>query len=169
MSNVLARNRQLTKLDFYNNAVTLRKEIVSFVMNEKNVPKKWRFVLVIPTIEVAENLVNDVTLANSYFPSSIKNCEKRKEQFVEAIADCEILYQKLQFIIDTVPVNINKLYPLGKMISQEIKLLKGCVDSTNSKAREFKKNMNSSNAKKKTKTTSDTKVKSSNPQSKERK
>lgn len=44
MSNVLLRHRGISEMEFYKTADTIRGELTRFLMNDKYVPKKWRFV-----------------------------------------------------------------------------------------------------------------------------
>lgn len=130
MSNVLARNRSLSQLEFYNTATDLRAELTRFVMNEKNVPKKYRYVFAIPITNKLQDLFTHITSANTYYPSGnterkIELVEKRMDLQTEAIADCEVIYQQLQYVVDTLPVNINKLNNILSLLEKEELLLKG--------------------------------------------
>lgn len=130
MSNVLARNRSLSQLEFYNTATDLRAELTRFVMNEKNIPKKYRYVFAIPITNKLQDLFTHITSANTYYPSGnterkIELVEKRMDLQTEAIADCEVIYQQLQYVVDTLPININKLNNILSLLEKEELLLKG--------------------------------------------
>ena len=62
MSNVLRRNRATSEAEFIHNAIWIRKEITSMVMNEKVFPKRYRFVYSIPMINLCRELVKMQTL-----------------------------------------------------------------------------------------------------------
>ena len=65
MSNVYARNREETELLFLVKARELQKEITTFVMREKVLPKKWRLAIGLDLIKKADELVDNVTAANT--------------------------------------------------------------------------------------------------------
>ena len=138
MSNVLARNRKLTKYDFYNTAIDIRTELTKFCMNEKNIPKRWRFIHAIPIIESANELVELVVASHVIYPSTVATAEKRKELQLDAIATVEVLYQKLQFALEILEFDLNKLNDVVDKIELEIKLLKGCRDATTKTIKQLK-------------------------------
>ena len=71
MSSVLARNRSLSELEFYKNACEMRGTLTRFVMSEKHVPKKYRFVFAIPMTELLKELMCNITAANTIYPINI--------------------------------------------------------------------------------------------------
>lgn len=56
MSNVLKRNRAVSDAEFLHNAQVIRSEVTRLVMNEKVVPKKYRYVYAIPVIDICREL-----------------------------------------------------------------------------------------------------------------
>ena len=64
MSNVLRRNRATSEAEFIHNAKRIRTEVTSFAMNEKVIPKKYRYVYAIPMIDICRDLIKN---ANTYY------------------------------------------------------------------------------------------------------
>ena len=62
MSNVLKLNRNLSDMEFYQNAETLQGEIMRLMMNENVVPKRYRQIFSIPmmgyTIALMEHIAS---------------------------------------------------------------------------------------------------------------
>ena len=69
MSNVLSRFRSESALEFYTTARKIRGQLTRWAMNEKNIPKHYRLVLAFPLLSICDNLMNNITAANSVYPS----------------------------------------------------------------------------------------------------
>lgn len=78
-------------------------------------------------------------LANDIMPQYKKELEQRRTYQDIAIGYCDDLKQELQYIIETLPVDINKYTGIVKMIDREISLIKGWRKSDN----RFKKTVKS--------------------------
>lgn len=124
MSSVLARNRSLSDLEFYRNGCELRKNLTRFVMNDKNVPKRYKFVFAMPMIDLLLKLFNNIVMANSIYPVNEHEMEIRRDCQTKAIGNCEQIIQLLQYLIETLPVDANKLVGITESIKKEIALLK---------------------------------------------
>ena len=124
ISNVLARKRSVSVLEFYKNAQEIRSTLTRFVMNEKHVPKRYRFVFSMPTIELLNALFNNITMANTIYPINEHELQMRRDYQTKAIGNCEQILQMLQYMLETLPINADKLSPLVEMIVKETALLK---------------------------------------------
>lgn len=105
MSNVLSRFRSISEMEFYKNAVELRCVLSGFVMQEKYIPKKWRPILAYPTVNLLNTMIEHIIAANGIYPYSGGKLDhellhRRKELQAQAVADCEALFDRLQFIMD---------------------------------------------------------------------
>lgn len=105
MSNVLSRFRSISEMEFYKNAVELRCALSGFVMQEKYIPKKWRPILAYPTVNLLNTMMCSIIAANGIYPYSGGKLDhallhRRKELQAQAVADCEALFDRLQFIMD---------------------------------------------------------------------
>jgi hypothetical protein len=90
MSNVLRRNRATSEAEFLHNACRIRTEVTKMVMNEKVIPKKYRYVYAIPMIDICRDLVKN---ANTYYNCIGEDDEsfhlyERKRTALENMQDC---------------------------------------------------------------------------------
>lgn len=65
MSNVYTRNRKKTPFDVLANAEKLQDLVTLYVMNERYVPKKWRFMIGQDLIKKIDELNDNIIAANS--------------------------------------------------------------------------------------------------------
>ena len=75
-------------------------------------------------ITTLNNLVDHVVRANGY-PVNFHELEIRRDYQNAAIKDCEILLQDLQYAMQILPIDVNKLLPYVDKIEFEIAVLKG--------------------------------------------
>lgn len=86
-------------------------------------------------LEILRRIECEFTIGNSIYPSEtpakiMEFCERRKH-IDEAVAQCYVLKQELQYIISSLPVNINKYERLSVEIDRQIALYKGVRQSDN--------------------------------------
>lgn len=124
MSNVLLRNRSVSELEFWKNGSDIRAVVTQFLMRENNVPKRWRPVFTFPGIDLARRLMEEITAANTIYPTTEQEVEQRRAHQTEAIIICEQIIQHLQWLVDTLPVKVSSLADIVEMINREIALLK---------------------------------------------
>lgn len=125
MSNVFVKDRSETKLQFFVNAIGLQKSIITYTMSEKVLPKKWRYALGYPLISLVNELVNNITYANSIFPNNNENLELRKRYQTLAIANCFQIQNSLIVMEQCVQtVKVEQMTEIIDKLSHEIALLK---------------------------------------------
>lgn len=124
MSNVLLRNRSVSELEFWKNGSDIRAVVTQFLMRENNVPKRWRPVFTFPGIDLARRLMEEITAANTIYPTTEQEVEQRRAHQTEAIIICEQIIRHLQWLVDTLPVKVSSLADIVEMINREIALLK---------------------------------------------
>lgn len=99
MSNVLRRNRATSEVAYVYNARRIREAVESFVMNEKIIPKKHRFIYSVPMVEMCRRLSNN---ANTYWNCVGEDDEdshlyERKRTALENMLDeCDNLLAEMQ-------------------------------------------------------------------------
>lgn len=139
MSNVLARERGISEMEFYRNAALLHRELCAFLMNDKNVPKKWRSIYAYPIINMMEAMFDLMEDANNIYPYTEGKVEERKELQQKCVGYCFKIYGKLQraaIVIwwsklhadedNSERIRIeNHLNDIGEMLDREITLLSG--------------------------------------------
>lgn len=82
-------------------------------------------------LSILRKLMADITMANSLYPASAQEYYERRRYQDEAIGCCYRLFQELQYIIDTLPVDVNRYMRFADSIQKEIVLLKGWRKSDN--------------------------------------
>lgn len=134
---VLKRNRSESQLEFFNTATQIRVELTRFVMNEKIVPKRWRPVFTFPMVNLLTKMINSITAANTIYPQSLREAEKRREYQTEAIITVEQIFQHLHYMIATLSVDVNKFRPITKLLVKEGQLLRGWRKADHKFIKEF--------------------------------
>lgn len=125
MSNVYKRFRGETETQFIINALELQSELTRYCTKEKFIPKKYRLLIGVPIINKVDELVDNITFANSIFPTNKTEIEQRKEYQVKAIANCFQLQNyivKLEKTVDS--VTISSLDKIIDLLCVELNLLK---------------------------------------------
>ena len=130
MSNVLKNKRGVSELEFYHNATLLRQSLTQFVMNDKNIPKSYRFVFTFPMTKKLIELFDNITAANTVYPKTEHEVEIRRDYQTKAVITCEQIYQLLQYAISVLPINANRLLTVIEQLDKEIALLKAWRKTT---------------------------------------
>jgi hypothetical protein len=151
--------RNLSKLEFYNNARTMREDITNFLLRDFGVRDKVRSykddsnveITVIESypawlinylreniINLLRNLMHNITAANTIYPITLEELSERRRYQNEAIINCEQLLCELTYCADVLPVELGKFMPYIDKIALEVKLLKGWRKSSNELARKIK-------------------------------
>ncbi len=82
-------------------------------------------------LRIMRSMIHEIFLANEIHPQFICECDERRIHQDLALGYCENLIQELQYIINTLPVNVEKYEEITKMIMHEQVLLKGWRKSDN--------------------------------------
>lgn len=147
MSSVLERFRSISEMQFYVTAQTIRHEIRAFVMNDKNVPKRYRSVYTYPIINLVQEMIDYIIDGNDVYTFTPDRVTERKQKFQLAINCIPKIYERFQGAIydlwwDTIRSNPGQpgfarrlqledaIFKIGKLLEEEEKLLKGCRDKT---------------------------------------
>ena len=134
MSNVYKRLRGETDTQFIINALDLQALLTQYCAKEKFVPKKYRLLIGVPIINKVDELVDNITFANSIYPTNESELQQRKEYQLKAIANCFQLQNyivKLEKTIDS--VTITSLEKIIDLLCSELNLLKAWKKSDSSR------------------------------------
>ena len=86
-------------------------------------------------LDILRKIESEFTLGNSIYPSDtaarLMEYMQRRYHINNAIAECYVLKQELNYIIRTLPVDINKFKRFGEAIDKQIALYKGVRQSDN--------------------------------------
>jgi hypothetical protein len=98
-------------------------------------------------VELLQELVENITSANSIYPSKDflheEYAERRRFQN-KAICNCYTLYQELQYITACFGTDLNKFIPFLDSVEKEVDLLKGWRQSDNAKRKKMEKEKSNS-------------------------
>lgn len=131
MSGVFARYHEKTGLEFWDNAVAIEAEVYRFT---KKLPKGARFTHSVPLYKMAQRVCDRITEANSIYPSTDADVQKRRDLIQEAIGYNECIIQQItRCIWEVGNINITALDDLGDMLVNESKLLRAWRNSTKAK------------------------------------
>lgn len=131
--------RSISKMEFFHTALELRKELTNLLMRDfgiKNIKKDITYIGKIENftpdeLDVLRNLISNITQANTIYPNCESEFYDRRNFQNHAIANCEELYQEMQYVVSILPSDINKYMRYVDMIEKEIALLKGWRKSDN--------------------------------------
>lgn len=88
-------------------------------------------------VDCLRTITAEVYAANSIYPTVPEELTERRLHQDRAIGQCYRLTQELQYVIETLPVDVNKYLRFANMIQTEINLLKGWRKSDNKFKRAF--------------------------------
>ena len=126
MSGVYARNRKAAEMQFYKVGQELQMEITKYVMNEKRVPKKWRYNIGNKMIATVDSMMDNIIAANSIFPTNDELLKRRNIYQVYANNNCYQLQNQLIRLHNCVPTaTIKSLLKIIQLLHQEKNLIKG--------------------------------------------
>lgn len=126
MIGVFERNRTVSEFEFHRNAVKVRVEVNKPMASSSVVPKAYRPLSAVPTVETARSIACSINRAGRFYPNTGFNVLERRRRITLAIADCDQLLQDLQCPPDIgPPINVNRLEALVEMADREIAPLKG--------------------------------------------
>ena len=130
MSSVYAKDRKETKLMFHVVGQKLQIALTKFVMSDKNVPKKYRFIISQPLIAKVDEMMDHIVYANTIFPTTEEELADRKHHQQLAIICCYQIQNKLIRMIEVLQTKPSKLTEVLDSLSQEVILLKAWKKSS---------------------------------------
>ena len=109
----------------------LQIELTKYVMREKVMPKKWRYMIGRTLIAKVDEMMDNIVAANSIYVMTDKDLEIRKEFQTKAICNCFQIQNKLLRMIDCVEtVTVKSLAPAIQLLNKEVATLKNWKKST---------------------------------------
>lgn len=92
---VYRRLREETDFDTLELCNKLKRLTTKYVMNEKRVPKRWRFVFATKLIDYADKIRENVTIANDIKATDIGLLAERYKYQTRAISFCNLYQDEL--------------------------------------------------------------------------
>ena len=121
---VLSRKRSVSELEFYKNGKEIRAEFSRYLQSNR-IPKRGLYIYVIPGIKLARKMMEEITAANTIYPTSEAELEQRRFHQTKAIIKCEQIIQHIQWMVDEIDtVKLSDFEILGEKIIKEAALLR---------------------------------------------
>lgn len=125
MSSVPRRLRKTTDLQAIITAQDLQISLTKYVLNDKNVPKKWRIVIVQPLISDIDSIVDNLTWANSIYAQTEEDWKERENCQLKAMRYCWQVHNKIVRMIECVPsVNVDSMEVVLSNLTDTLDLIK---------------------------------------------
>lgn len=138
MSNVHKRFRVDTKIQFLFNAQNLQIALTTFLMKDKNIPKKYRLMLAVPMIEKVDELVDNLVYANSIIPTNSMEYEQRLLHQNNAIANCRQIHNKLfRMVMCVDSIKVEKLEQIAELLESTDNLIRAWKKSDKQRYKSF--------------------------------
>ena len=125
---VLARLRSKSQMDVFQLAEEIRAEATRLVWNTNVVPKGWRDIFAKPMCLLCQQLYNQIREANSIWTTTEEKVQKRKDKTQEAIDTLRKIYDLINYLATTLPVDWNKFDTLLNLMLKEEDKLKNWKD-----------------------------------------
>ena len=130
MSNVYKRARKLSELEFYMKSLELRDLLTRYVLNEKNVPKRYRFIIAIPITDSLNRLFYAIINANQIYPYNEIDLALRKDYQRQALVEVSYLFYMLDYMLNLFPQNKSRIKRIAVLLYNVYTLLKGWKNSS---------------------------------------
>ena len=92
---VFRRFREETDFDILELADQLKRKTAVYIMNEKRVPKRWRYVYGIQAVQYADRIREAVTIANDIHATSEELLAERCRYQTRALSYCNLFQCQL--------------------------------------------------------------------------
>lgn len=123
MSSVYARERSHTNFTPIDNAADLMDEVAAYVIQEKYVTKKLRYLIGEDLIRKTDEIYDNATYANEIYASK-ENMKRRRIYWIRAMACCKQLDRKLQRLRNISPAaTADSMKEILKLLNGEKKAI----------------------------------------------
>ena len=127
---VYARERKETSVQYIIDAKKLQREVIRYMMNEKRVPKKWRYMLARGAMAKASEIVDNAVGSHSVFPNTEEKLKLRKAYLQDALTNCYQLHARLDCMVDVIDnVTVDSLSVIISLLVDEIAGLKKTISN----------------------------------------
>ena len=125
---VLARLRGKSQLDVLQLAEEIRAEATRLVWNTNVVPKGWRDVFSKPMCALCQKLYDEIRMDNGIWTYTEEKVAERKRKAQEAIDTLRDIYNLINYLATTLPVDWNKFDALLNLMLKEDEKLRNWKD-----------------------------------------
>ena len=115
-------------MDVFQLAEEIRAEATRLVWNTNVVPKGWRDIFSKPMCPLCQKLYNQIRAANSIWANTEEKVQERKDATQKAINTLQEIYDLINYMATTLPVDWNKFDTLLNLMLKESDKLKNWKD-----------------------------------------
>lgn len=127
---VYAKDRKKTATQYIVTAQALQTAVIKYLMNEKHISKKWRYMLVQDAVNKVCELLDNVVASNSVYPNTEEKLQLRKKYLQTAAINAYQIENKFQCMVRVIEtVKIKDLENVMSLLFDEINLLKGAYQN----------------------------------------
>ena len=124
MSGVFRRWHEPTGNEFWDNAIELEISLTRFLMNEKFLPKKYRYIYAKPILDTVRRMWVHIVAATSIYPKTPELLKEKRDELKKAIFANETVIQEIQRMVLVLPIDVNKTDEIGDKLVRESALLR---------------------------------------------
>ncbi len=115
-------------MDVFQLAEEIRAEATRLVWNTNVVPKGWRDIFSKPMCLLCQKLYNQIRAANSIWANTEEKVQERKDATQKAINTLQEIYDLINYMATTLPVDWNKFDTILNLMLKESDKLKNWKD-----------------------------------------
>lgn len=128
---VYKRNRKETATQYVVTAQAMQVAVIKYMMNEKYVPKKWRYMLAHGAMRIASDILDNVIGSYKTFPNTEERLAERKRYLDRANVCCYQLQSRLLCMARTIDsVTAENLGNITGLLLDEIELLNKTIKNS---------------------------------------
>ena len=132
MSNVLRRNRSVSDAEFIHTAQNIRAEVTRLVMNEKVIPKRYRYVYSIPIIDLCRELMKNAIIyynCNGEDDKTFFLYNRKKEALYNMRDCCDGILSELQSAKEHLYIKMSARERVVGLIVDEERLIESLLEN----------------------------------------
>ncbi len=129
--------RKESQCEFLNTAHELEKYTIQLSMRENAIPKRYRFTLGLPLCNAARSLNQNITYANSIYPTTKAEYEMRRTYQLKARAELQNLFELMRIATELLPIKNSVVEEWVRMAHTEDVVLRKWIQSDKQRYKEL--------------------------------
>lgn len=118
--------RNESEMEFLYNA---RKLLEFTLRRSKKIPKRFTFTLTTRLVDTAWSVYDSVKAGNSVFPSNQHEVQLRRDHFLNARAQLNVLVGQVEVAAEFAPIDGETMREWMGLVRTELNLIKGVLDA----------------------------------------
>ena len=128
---VYKRNRKETATQYVVTAQALQVSVIKYMMTEKYVPKKWRYMLAHGAMRISSDILDNVIGSYKTYPNTEDRLAERRRYLDRANVGCYQLQSRLLCMARTIEtVTAENLGSITSLLLDEIELLNKTIKNS---------------------------------------